>query len=593
MGNRRLAVIDRNRCNPKKCGLECVKYCPMVRMGKDAVRVEDGKLIVDEELCSGCGMCVRKCPFRAISVVNLPAPVEGEEIHRYGPNGFVLYRIPVLRFGSVVGLVGQNGVGKSTALKILSGELKPNLGRIYEEISWDDVVDRFRGSALGEYFKKLIEKEIKVIRKPERIDLLPKAVKGSVKDLLKRADERGVFDEVVEFLELGKILSRNLSQLSGGELQLVAVAAAYEKDRDVYIFDEPSNYLDVCQRMKISKLIRKLSGAEKAVLVVEHDLAVMDYISDYVHIIYGIPAVYGVVSLPHSSREGINILLDGYLPDDNVRFREEPLLFSGRTMQRKKKEVSKLVYYTKLTKSFDGSFTLTVEEGDVGEGEVVVAVGPNGIGKTTLVRMLAGELRPDEGDVFTAGLRISYKEQELRRDYDGSVRMFLKERIPEALKSEYFNTEVMRRLRIDSLMDKELRNLSSGELQRVMIAVCLGKEADFYVLDEPSAFLDVEMRMAAAKAIRRMMEGEKKAAFVVEHDLIMIEWLADRIVLFQGAPGAEGHASKPMNVRDGMNEFLKEVDVTFRRDPETGRPRVNKPGSKLDELARKTGRYYM
>ncbi len=593
MGGRRLAVIDRNRCNPKKCGLECMKYCPMVRMGKDAVKVEDGELIVDEELCSGCGMCVRKCPFKAISVVNLPAPVEGEEIHRYGPNGFTLYRIPILRFGNVVGLVGQNGVGKSTALKILSGELKPNLGRVYDEISWDEVVDRFRGSALGEYFKRLVGKEVRVIRKPERIDLLPKVIKGNVRDLLKHADEREVFDEVVESLKLEKILSRDLSQLSGGELQLVAVAAAYERDRDVYIFDEPSNYLDVCQRMRVSKLIRRLSRAERAILVVEHDLAVMDYISDYVHVIYGIPAVYGVVSLPHSSREGINILLEGYLPDDNVRFREEPLLFSGRTIQRRKKEVSKLVYYTKLIKSFEGSFILTVEEGDVGEGEVVVAAGPNGIGKTTLVKMLTGELVPDEGDVFTAGLRISYKKQELRRDYEGSVRMFLREKIPKALKSEYFNTEVMRRLRIDSLMDKELKSLSSGELQRVMITACLGKEADFYVLDEPSAFLDVEMRMAAAKAIRRIMEGEKKAAFVVEHDLIMIEWLADRIVLFRGSPGVEGHAFRPMNIRDGMNEFLKEVDITFRRDPETGRPRVNKPGSKLDELARKTGRYYM
>ncbi len=591
MPARRIAVVDRDRCNPRKCGLECIKYCPEVRMGvEETIRLEDDLLVIDEELCTGCGICVKKCPFSAISVVNLPAPVEGEEVHRYGVNGFTLFRLPIVRPGRIVGLVGPNGVGKTTSISILSGRIKPNLGRVDDEPDWDEVIRHFRGSELQDYLKRLADGQIRVVNKPERIDKIPQVVKGRVIEVLEKVDERGVLDEAMDFLGLGKLKDRRVGELSGGELQRLALAAAYVRDADVYVLDEPTNYLDVYQRMRAAKLIRRLQEDGKSIMLVEHDLAVLDYLSDYVHILYGEPGVYGVVSHPHSTREGINIFLDGYLPDDNVRFREEPISFLPRVGSPEISE-NPVVVYTSLEKRLNG-FSLHVEEGEVYAGEVVVAVGPNGIGKTTFVRMLAGELSPDQGTVMTEGIKVSYKPQHVKPTYEGTVESLLRKVAGSSYSSPYFRAEVVRRLGIERLLDRYLDELSGGELQKVAIAVCLGREADIYLIDEPSAFLDVEARFAAAKAIRRRIQGENKAVIVVEHDLLTIEAVVDRIMVFSGQPGVEGHASKPMDSREGLNEFLKDVDVTFRRDPDTGRPRVNKPGSKMDQLARATGRYY-
>ncbi|MEM2543195.1 MAG: ribosome biogenesis/translation initiation ATPase RLI, partial [Candidatus Korarchaeum sp.] len=513
MPGRRIAVVDRDRCNPKKCGLECVKYCPEVRMGvEDTIKLVDSTLLIDENLCTGCGICVKKCPFSAVSVVRLPEPVEGEEVHRYGPNGFTLFRLPLVRFGKIVGLVGPNGVGKTTSISILSGRIKPNLGLIGREVSWDEILERFRGSELHNYFKRLIDNEVKVVLKPERIDKIPEVVKGKVSDVLRRVDERGSYDEAVYLMELENLRDRGLKELSGGELQRLALAAAYLREGDLYIFDEPTNYLDVFQRMRAAKLLRTLQEKSKALIVVEHDLAVLDYLSDYVHVLYGEPGVYGVVSNPHSTREGINIFLDGYLPDDNVRFREETISFLQRSVPSEASpEV--IAAYSDLKKSFDG-FSLHVEGGEIRAEEVIVAVGPNGIGKTTFVRLLAGEIKPDSGVLYMEGLRISYKPQYIRPTYEGTVESFLKRVTGANYSSAYFRAEVMKRLGIERLLDRYLSELSGGELQKVAIASCLGREADIYLIDEPSAFLDVEARFAVAKAVRRRIKGERRAVIV-------------------------------------------------------------------------------
>ena len=141
-------------------------------------------------------------------------------------------------------------------------------------------------------------------------------------------------------------------------------------------------------------------------------------------------------------------------------------------------------------------------------------------------------------------------------------------------------------------MERQLRNLSGGELQSCFIAAALIREHELLLLDEPSAFLDVEQRLRVARLIREHAEGREIPCFVVDHDLQFIDVISDRVMLFSGERGVKGHADPPCPLTEGMNSFLKALGVTFRRDPQTGRPRANKPGSQKDQEQRESGNFY-
>ncbi|MEM0487308.1 MAG: ATP-binding cassette domain-containing protein, partial [Sulfolobales archaeon] len=158
--------------------------------------------------------------------------------------------------------------------------------------------------------------------------------------------------------------------------------------------------------------------------------------------------------------------------------------------------------------------------------------------------------------------------------------------------SEWFTEEVIRKFKLHKLKEKRIKELSGGELQKFSIAIALARDSELYVLDEPSAFLDVDERLAVAKAIRKIIEGRKTACLVIDHDLMLIDYISDRLIVFSGEPGVRGQSIGPVDVRKGMNMLLKELEVTFRRDVKTGRPRVNKPDSYLDRYLKSVGEYY-
>ena len=200
--------------------------------------------------------------------------------------------------------------------------------------------------------------------------------------------------------------------------------------------------------------------------------------------------------------------------------------------------------------------------------------------------MLAGLLKSDEQvkleeegfeyEAAQAGvpeMNVSYKPQKISPKFQGSVRQLLHKRIRDSYVHPQFVSDVMKPLTMEAIMDNGVQTLSGGELQRLAITLALGTPADVYLVDEPSAYLDSEQRINCAKVIKRFIMHSKKTAFVVEHDFIMATYLADRVVVYEGQPGIEASASSPQSLLTGMNQFLKSLAVTFRRDPVNYRPR--------------------
>jgi ATP-binding cassette subfamily E protein 1 len=588
----RVAVLDKEACQPKKCGLECIKYCPVNKMGSDCIILneETGKAQIDENICNGCGICVKVCPFDAITIVNLAEELKTDKIHQYGLNSFRLYRIPTLKKGQVMGLLGRNGIGKSTVVSILSGNLKPNLGNYSSPPEWNDVLKHFAGTELKSHFEKIANSELKASIKPQQVYNLAKAFDGTSKELLERYDERNKIHELVEELGLQNSLESRLTELSGGELQRIAVAVAASRESDFYFFDEPSSYNDVFQRMGVARVIQNLAKLGKSVMVVEHDLTLLDYLSDFIEVIYGEPAAYGIVANVLSTKVGINVFLDGYLPTENVRFRDAAFRFDASTSTDEFVTTENIIEYPLLEKKYP-NFSLSIEAGRVRKSEVLGIVGANALGKTTMMKMIAGVEKPDSGNIGTK-VKIAYKPQYLTNDFDVEVISLLEKANDGTIEGTTEEELIVHPMKIKKLYNKSVKNLSGGELQKVAIAACLLQKVDLYALDEPSAFLDVEDRIAIAKLIQRFVRSYGKSAIVIDHDIQLMDLISDSIVIFHGIPSRKGHATSPKSKAEGMNQFLNSLDITYRRDETSMRPRVNKSESRLDREQKQSGHFY-
>ena len=220
-------------------------------------------------------------------------------------------------------------------------------------------------------------------------------------------------------------------------------------------------------------------------------------------------------------------------------------------------------------------------------------LGQNGTGKTTLIKMLAGILKPDDATVELPRLNVSYKPQTIAPKFEGTVRDLLYTKLSTVWEAPLFKTEVIIPLDIESLLDNDVQTLSGGELQRVAIVLALAKPCDIFLIDEPSAYLDSEQRVICAKVMKRWILNSKKAAFIVEHDFIMATYLADKVIVFDGEPAKKAFCTSPEGLVTGMNRFLKLMDITFRRDPVNYRPRINKLASQKDQEQKIAGNYFL
>jgi ATP-binding cassette subfamily E protein 1 len=582
----RIAVVDNTKLKDMAKKQNIQNKCPVNRNEKECIYFEGNELRIDENLCIGCGICANLAP-EAISIINLPDELDSQAIHQYSKNGFHLYNMPTPIFGKVIGIIGKNGIGKSTAIQILAGMLQPNFGNLEakdkpsEEI-YKQLIDFFKGTEAQSFFEKVAKGDITIAFKPQKVEDIARAYKGTVKQLLEKVDEKKALKKVTEALSLTKVLDTDVSKISGGELQRVAIAATVLKKANLYLFDEPTSYLDIKQRIKVSSFIRELADENTAVMLIEHDLIILDYMADMIHIMYGKEGAYGITSNVQSTKAGINTYLRGYIKDSNMRFRDKAIEFLEKA-PAEFKETQKLTSWTEIKKKF-GRFSLEASEGSLYRKHVIGMLGENGIGKTSFVKILAGVEKAETGEIDKK-LSVMYKPQYIEAS-DEPVAAVL----GTALK-KHENT-IMHPLNITPLLDKTLNQLSGGELQRVAIARALAKDADLYLFDEPSAYLDVEQRLIVSKVIRQRMEDSGKSCLVVDHDLLFIDYLSDGLMVVDGEPAISGKVNGPFNMVDGMNQFLNDLNLTFRRDEESHRPRANKLASQMDRKQKSENKLY-
>ena len=446
----RVAVLLEERCKPNSPAFNyLLKYAGSC--GAECIQFEENKFRILETACPVCFTRAKLCPGDAVKIINLPKELDSELTHRYDENGFGLFRLPAPREEQVIGILGPNGMGKSTAINILSGSLRPNLGEWSLEIKeWEEIIESFPRGELRDYLTTVAEEGVKIAVKPQYIDKLPKIFQGKVKELLERVDDRGEITQYAKLLAIEGVLERTLDKLSGGELQRVAMAATLLKEADVYFFDEPSSYLDIYERMRIVRIIQGLVERGKRILVVEHDLAILDVMCDLLQIVYGERAAYGIFTQPRNTRTAINAYLDGYLPEENVRIRDKPIQFlRGRV--RGEEVGLPILSWGDMEKKI-GDFHLKTGKGQVRSAEVVGVVGPNATGKTTMVKMIAGEFEPDSG-WCTMDAKISYKQQHVNTDFEGNVQNWLDSELGMKWRSGEFHTQVIRPLQVDQLLE--------------------------------------------------------------------------------------------------------------------------------------------
>ncbi|WZZ55387.1 hypothetical protein YC2023_055494 [Brassica napus] len=483
--------------------------------------------------------------------------------HRYGPGSFDIHGLPNLYLGTVVGLLGGKSTGKTTCLKILAGQLKPNLGRFEDPPEWDEIIDHFDTEHIRTYLTRLQTNTLNVALKSQDLTVYRSSL--TVRTSLEESKGTGFdsMEELIEDLDMTSMLDTCVTDLSDAELQRFAIASTIVQMADVYLFDEPTIFLDARQKYQVARVILSVVKPDRYVCITDNDMSVLDLVCD--HILYtGEETTSGEVHLDHYPLT-LEELSEEIVTPPTYRYPET------------------------VVKGF-GTFSLHVMGGDLRSSEITVVLGNMHTGKTLFLEWL---------NRISVGQDFSHKDQKMIKceNRHDTVATHLYRLIRFSSLDRVFQELVLKPLGIVKILDKRIKEVSQSTLQKIAIATCLGQVAHLegarvFLLDEPSIHLDARERVIAAQTIKRFIAYSRKAALVVEQDFMMATYLADRVIVVQGEPGVQSTVNSPVLMSNGVNQYLSDLNITCRTNRFTSLARMNKPRSVEDEEQKTGGHFF-
>jgi len=482
-----------------------------------------------------------------------------------------------------IGFVGINGAGKSTLFKLITGEYIPDDGEIF--INKNTKIAYLTQHACSESQKSVFDEVLEVYSEQIYIEQELEAIRndieagnGDLEELIKRQhtlSER--FSEMDGFFYKNKVKSAlmglgfseddmnlKVSNLSGGQKTRVALCKILLSGSDILLLDEPTNHLDIKSVEWLEDFLISFKGA---VIVISHDRYFLDKVTNRTFSLEAgkLYSHNGNYSFFMKQREIEKITeqrnydntmkeierLEGVVEQQRRWNREKNI----KTAESKLKVIEKLeetlikpeetleamnfkfkartgggddaLIMTDIAKSFDNKALFSDVNIDIKRGERVFLLGPNGCGKTTLIKIIMGELEQNEGEVrIGANTFLGYYDQiQSNLSMDKTVIDELWDEYPKMTQTEIRNALAVFLFRGEDVF-KEIKTLSGGERARVELAKLILKDVNFLIMDEPTNHLDIQSK----EALEGALEDYDGTMLMVSHDRYFINKMADRIL---------------------------------------------------------------
>lgn len=431
--------------------------------------------------------------------------------------------------GRFVLLCGRSGSGKSTIIKLINS-LIPNY---YEN-------GKLQGDVFVEQMNTQESKVYEISRVVSSVFQNPRTQFFNVNttsEILFYLENRG-FDrsymkerlkETAKLFKIEDLLNRDIFELSGGEKQIIAIAAAYASGTQIIVLDEPSSNLDEQRTREIGEILKKLKEAGKTIIISEHRFYYIKALIDDVYYLDGgqIKNKFSrdeFFALDSATRKGMGLR--------SIHF--EPLRVTDNHIHQGRKE---LVIEKILCKFKDQNRCLAIEDRHFEYGKVIGIYGYNGVGKSTLIRLLMGLEKANEVSIRIGG-KITSARKRLKESYlvmqDVNYQLFTDSVDTECSigkleeRTEQDVLKVLEKLNLLELKDRHPMSLSGGEKQRVAIASAILSGASIICFDEPTSGMDYDNMMRISDLIKQTIH-EDMIIFMISHDNEFLNRTADEI----------------------------------------------------------------